>query len=153
MGTPMDVSRLVYALLALAAGGMIAAQAPINARLRVALGTPTGSALVSFLVGAALLLLVVALVGEAGDLGAVGAGPWWAYLGGLLGAVFVVVTLLAAPRIGVTTTFVAVVLGQVVAAGLIDRFGWLGQEAVSLSWERIAAGVLLLASVVLLLRA
>ncbi len=146
------MTRLVYAFLALVAGGMIATQAPINARLRVVLGSPTGSALVSFVVGIMLILAVSIALGEVGRLRAVGAGPWWAYLGGILGAVFVVVTLLAVPRIGVTTTFVAVILGQVVVAAFIDRFGWLGQDVITLSWERILAIGLLLASLVLLLR-
>jgi transporter family-2 protein len=65
----------------------------------------------------------------------------------------VVATLVAAPRVGVTTTFVSVVLGQVAAATLIDRFGWLGARQVDLSWERVAALALMAASLVLLLRA
>jgi transporter family-2 protein len=144
--------RLTYALLALVAGAMIAVQAPINARLRLTLGSPVGSALVSFAVGLVLLAGVTVAVGDAGNLRAVGSGPWWAYLGGALGAVFVVVTLLAAPRIGVTATFVAVILGQVLAAALIDRFGLIGQDAIALTWERVLAIGLLLASLALLVR-
>lgn len=63
-----------------------------------------------------------------------------------------VATLLAAPRVGVTTTFVAVIAGQVVAAALIDRLGWLGQPQIPLSGERIAAIGLLVVSLVLLVR-
>jgi transporter family-2 protein len=131
---------------------MIAAQAPVNARLRLVLGSPIGSALVSFLVGTALLAAAVVVVGEAGSLGGIGGGPWWAYLGGALGAFFVVATLVAAPRVGVTTTFVSVVLGQVAAATLIDRFGWLGARQIDLSWERALALGLMAVSLVLLLR-
>jgi transporter family-2 protein len=145
--------RLIYALLPLIGGAMIAAQAPVNARLRLVLASPIGSALVSFLIGTALLAAAVVVVGDAGSLRALGGGPWWAYLGGALGAFFVVATLLAAPRVGVTTTFVSVVLGQVAAATLIDRFGWLGARQVDLSWERVAALALMAASLVLLLRA
>src|SRR5690606_34392781 len=101
------MSRLLYAILPLLGGAMIAAQAPVNARLRLVLASPIGSAFVSFLVGTALLALAVAVVGDAGSLGALGGGPWWAYLGGALGAFFVVATLVAAPRGGVTTTFVS----------------------------------------------
>ncbi len=147
------MSRLLYAILPLIGGAMIAAQAPVNARLRLVLASPIGSAFVSFLVGTALLALAVAVVGDAGSLGALGGGPWWAYLGGALGAFFVVATLVAAPRVGVTTTFVSVVLGQVAAATLIDRFGWLGARQVDFSWERAAALALMAASLVLLLRA
>ncbi len=144
--------RYAYLLLPLIGGAMIAAQAPVNARLRVVLGSPVGSALVSFVVGTVLLLGAVVVVGDAGRLGALGGGPWWAYLGGAFGAVFVFATLVASPRLGVTTTFVAVIVGQVALAALIDRFGWLGADPVPLSWERLAALVLMCASLVLLLR-
>ena len=51
-----------------------------------------------------------------------------------------------------TTTFVSVVLGQVAAAALIDRFGWFGQKPVHFGWERIVALGLLVVVLVLLLR-
>ena len=146
------MSRLAYLLLPLIGGAMIAAQAPVNARLRLVLGSPVGSALVSFAVGTVLLMGAVVVAGDAGRLGALGGGPWWAYLGGALGAFFVFATLVASPRLGVTTTFVAAIVGQVALAALIDRFGWLGADAVSFSWERAGALALMCASLVLLLR-
>src|SRR5262249_56595806 len=107
------VTRQLFALLALTGGALIAAQAPINARLRVALDSPVGSALVSFVVGTVLLLAATLVVGDGpAVVRGLGDGPWWAYLGGACGAVFVFSTLFASPRIGVTTTFVAVILGQ-----------------------------------------
>jgi transporter family-2 protein len=144
--------RYAYLLLPLIGGAMIAAQAPVNARLRVVLGSPVGSALVSFAVGTVLLFGAVVVAGDAGRLVALGGGPWWAYLGGAFGAVFVFATLVASPRLGVTTTFVAVIVGQVALAALIDRFGWLGANAVPFSWERVGALVLMCGSLVLLLR-
>lgn len=144
--------RYAYLLLPLIGGAMIAAQAPVNARLRLVLGSPLGSALASFVVGTVLLMGAVVIAGDAGRLGALGGGPWWAYLGGAFGAVFVFAILVASPRLGVTTTFVAAIVGQVALAALIDRFGWLGAEAVPLSWERLAALALMCASLVLLLR-
>lgn len=147
------MSRVLYALLSLAGGAFVAAQAPINARLRLSLASPLGSALVSFVIGTILLLAALAIVGEGGEvLSGLGNGPWWAYLGGACGAVFVVATLLAAPRVGVTTTFVAVIAGQVAAAALIDRFGWFGQPNIGFSPERLAAIALLVVSLLLLVR-
>jgi len=147
------VDRLAYVLLPLVGGAFIAAQAPVNARLRLVLDSALGSALVSFLVGIAILLVAVLAVGEAGNvLAGLGGGPWWAYLGGPLGAGFVVAALVAAPRVGVTATFVAVITGQVLLAALIDRFGLLGQPAIAVTPERIAAIGLLGISVVLLAR-
>jgi transporter family-2 protein len=147
------VDRLGYVLLPLAGGALIAAQAPINARLRLVVASPVGSALVSFVVGALLLLAATAAAGDLPGVGRrLGGGPWWAYLGGACGAVFVVATLLAAPRVGVTATFVAVVLGQVAAAAAIDRLGLLGIPATPFTAGRVAAIALLALSLVLLVR-
>jgi transporter family-2 protein len=147
------VPRLGYVLLALLGGGLLAVQAPINARLRVVLATPLGSALVSFVVGTALLFVVTLLAGD-GRRTAVGlgSGPWWAYLGGACGIVFVVASLVAVTRIGVTTTFVAVTLGQVAVAAIVDRFGWFGISARPVSAGRLAAIGLLVLSLALLAR-
>ncbi len=147
------MSRLLYAFLPFVGGAMIAAQAPVNARLRVVLGSQFGSAVVSFVVGLVLLLGAMVAAGQGGGLAAVGSGPWWAYLGGLFGAVFVVATLVASPRIGVTVTFVAAIAGQIILSSLIDRYGWFGVDAIPLTWERVTALVLILVSLVLLLRA
>jgi bacterial/archaeal transporter family-2 protein len=145
------MDRAGYALLALAGGGLIAAQAPINARLRTVLHAPVGSALISFVVGTLVLAVAALVAGQMGDtVSRLGGGPWWAYLGGICGAVFVFATLLASPRIGVTETFVAVVLGQVVLAALIDRFGWFGVKAIPLTWQRGLAIGLLVVSLVLI---
>jgi transporter family-2 protein len=147
------VTRLLYAFLPFIGGAMIAAQAPVNARLRAVLGSQFGSAAVSFAIGLVLLLGAMVVAGQTGGLAAAGSGPWWAYLGGLFGAVFVVATLVASPRIGVTVTFVAVIAGQIILSSLIDRYGWFGVTAIALSWERVVALVLILVSLVLLLRA
>jgi transporter family-2 protein len=146
------VTRILYAALPLVGGALIAAQAPINARLRVILGSPVGSAFVSFLIGTVVLFGALAVAGDVGKLGGLGGGPWWAYLGGLCGAVFVFATLVASPRVGVTATFVSVIVGQVVLSALIDRFGWFGLPSIALTPERVIAIGLLAVSLVLLLR-
>ena len=146
------MTRILYALLPLVGGALIAAQAPINARLRVILTSPVGSAFVSFAIGTIVLFAALVVVGDAGRLGELGGGPWWAYVGGFCGAVFVFATLVAAPRVGVTATFVSVIVGQVVLSALIDRFGWFGLPAIALTPERMIAIGLLAVSLVLLLR-
>jgi bacterial/archaeal transporter family-2 protein len=147
------VDRVLFAFLAIAGGALIAAQAPVNARLRVVLGSPLGSALVSFAIGTAILLVLTLAVGDGPRTAShLGGGPWWAYVGGACGAAFVTATLLATPRVGVTATFFAVILGEVGMAALIDRFGWFGVRPLPFSWERGLAIGLLVVSVILLLR-
>ncbi len=146
------MDRFAPTLLAIAGGGLIAAQAPINARLRLVVGSPLLAAAVSFAVGTVFLAAGVLFTSAQGGVGSLGGGPWWAYLGGFCGAVLVTATLVAAPRLGVTTTFVAVIVGQVAIAAIIDRFGLFGVAARGLTPTRIAAIGLLALSMLLLLR-
>lgn len=147
------VRHLPYVLLAMAGGVSLALQAPINARLKdVIRSTALSSALVSTVVSVAVLAVLI-VVSKRGDLGLsnLGAGPWWIYVGGLCGVVFLVASLVGVAEQGVTVTFVAVVAGQVVAAMVVDRFGWFGVQQIGLSWERGLAAVLLLVALALLL--
>ncbi|HYF52626.1 MAG TPA: DMT family transporter, partial [Salinarimonas sp.] len=131
---PMTNNALVAAGM-VAGGFLLALQPPINAALRGRVGV-FESALISFLVGTIALVIVVAMAGK-GDLLAFRGAPLWQLSGGLIGAVFVTVTLLAAPRLGVTALVVATLAGQVIAGLLIDTFGWFGIEAKPLEPRRL----------------
>ncbi len=146
------MDRLTPALLAFAGGGLLAVQAPINARLKIIVGAPILAAAISFAVGTLFLMTAVLVTRTGGGMSEFGGGPWWAYLGGFCGAVLVTATLVAAPRLGVTTTFVAVIVGQIGVAAIIDRFGLFGITARAITPSRIVAICLLGVSLVLLFR-
>jgi len=65
--------------------------------------------------------------------------PWWALTGGLLGAVWVLAAIWSVPRLGVVTMFSAMVLGQMIAALLIDAGGIMGLAAREISASRMAS--------------
>ena len=89
------MSRALAVLLGVGAGALVGMQAPINSRLGKAVGT-IQAATFSFLVGTvALLLLASFWNGGLGNLSRVGQAPGWALIGGLLGAVYVSVALVA----------------------------------------------------------
>jgi bacterial/archaeal transporter family-2 protein len=77
------------------------------------------------------------------------ASPWM-FSGGLIGVLFVTVTLVAAPRIGMTGVIVSALAGQALGGLLIDSFGWFGLEARPIDLRR-AAGIALLVGAVWLL--
>lgn len=131
-----------------AGGALMSFQAPINAALRNHVGV-VESSLVSFSVGTIALILVVLLAGK-GNLGAIRNAQWWHLLGGLIGAVFVTVTLMAAPKIGVTGLIVATLAGNMMGAVLIDRYGWVGLAPRSIDPTRVAGVLLMIVSVVLI---
>jgi bacterial/archaeal transporter family-2 protein len=145
------VDRGVTVLITAAAGGLIAAQAPINAGL----GKSTGSmpaALVSFSVGTLALAAVVVLSGKAGGLSSTFDVSWYYLLGGFLGALYVLNALIAVSVIGAGGVAAATVFGQLTASVVIDRLGLFGLDQVPLSPDRILGVVLLMAGTALVVR-
>jgi transporter family-2 protein len=145
------MDRGLAVLLTAAVGGLIALQPPINAGLGRATGN-LSAALVSFAVGTLLLALIVALVGQAGGLSSTFDVRWYYLMGGLLGAGYVTVALIAVSSIGAGGVAAATVTGQLTAALVIDRLGILGLEQTPFSAARIAGVVLLLAGTYLVVR-
>lgn len=146
------MSRAVAVLLGVGAGCLVGMQAPINSRLGRSLGT-FQAALFSFLVGTFVLVVVAALArGGLSNLGRVGHAPWWSFVGGLLGAVYVSVALVAVRTLGASGITAAVIAGNLTIAVVIDRFGLLGVPRHPVGAARIVGLVLLAAGVALIVR-
>jgi transporter family-2 protein len=145
------VDKGTAVILTAGAGGLIALQAPINAGLGKATGD-LPSALISFLVGTAALLLIVVVSGKAGGISHATDVRWYYLLGGLLGAIYVANALVAVSSIGAGGVAAATVAGQLTASVVADRLGILGLEQVALSPLRILGVALLLVGTVLVVR-
>jgi len=115
---------MIWAVLALLAGAMLPIQAGVNAELARLVGQPVRSALISFAVGTgALLLLAFALTGASWPWGRMLQAPWWVYVGGLLGVVYVVGVIVLAPKLGALLTFALLIAGQLLASLALDHLG------------------------------
>jgi transporter family-2 protein len=145
------VDKGTAVILTAGAGGLIALQAPINAGLGKATGD-LPSALISFLVGTAALLLIVVVSGKAGGISHATDVRWYYLLGGLLGAIYVANALVAVSSIGAGGVAAATVAGQLTASVAADRLGILGLQQVALSPQRILGVALLLVGTVLVVR-
>ena len=139
-------------LLGVGAGCLVGMQAPINSRLGREVGSVQAASF-SFLVGTAALLLISLFVrGGLGNLSHVGRAPWWALIGGLLGAVYVTVAIVAVRTLGASGLTAVVITGQLAISVAIDRFGLLGVTRQSVGLQRILGLVLLVAGVALVVR-
>jgi bacterial/archaeal transporter family-2 protein len=146
------VSRALAVAIGIGAGCLVGMQAPINSRLGKTVGG-VQAATFSFLVGTlALVSLSFVLRGGLGSLGHVGRVPWWALVGGLLGAVYVFVALEAVRTLGASGLTAVVITGQLAISVAIDRFGLLGVSKQHVGAQRILGLVLLIAGVVLVVR-
>jgi transporter family-2 protein len=139
-----------YLLFAFVAGVALTIQAGVNAELAHWLHSPLQAAFVSFLVGALLLLVVTAAAQTPlPSWSRLGDAPWWVWVGGSLGALYVTASIVTAPRLGAAALIAIIVAGQALASLVVDHFGWVGFEPRHISGGRIAGMALVGAGVVL----
>lgn len=142
----MDV--WVWWLVALA-GVLMPVQPLLNAWAAQALGSPWWAACLSFATGLAVLLPLALALGGPLPWKAAGDVPLAVLWAGPLGVLFVTVTLVAVPRLGVFPVMVLLVAAQLAAALAMDHFGWFGVPRAPLSPWRLAGAALVVAGVVL----
>lgn len=121
------LSAILPLLVALLAGAAVPFQAGSNAALGRLLGHPLWAAGVSLLVS--LMMLVPALLlmrAPMSQLQNLAQAPWWAWLGGVAGVIYITAALVLTPRLGAAGFIVCVIAGQVLSSLLIDQFGLMG---------------------------
>lgn len=148
----MNPGLLLPILLVLLAGAMIALQAPTNVMLARAGGSPVLAALISFAVGTAALSIPWLASGNRPAIAPFTELPWYAWIGGVYGAIYVAIAAYAAPRIGLATLITVGIAGQVVMALWLDHIGIFGVVRQPVSLSRLAGAVLVVVGVVLVRR-
>lgn len=121
------LSAILPLLIALLAGAAVPFQAGSNAALGRLLGHPLWAAGVSLLVS--LMMLVPALLlmrAPMPQLQNLAQAPWWAWLVGVAGVIYITAALVLTPRLGAAGFIVCVIAGQVLSSLLIDQFGLMG---------------------------
>ena len=145
---------LLLPLVAFAVGMLLPFQAGINAQLKGFLGNPVQAALISFLVGTTLLLVITLLMGLPLPTGKVLAGmPWWAWVGGgVCGAIYITMVIFLTPRLGASTTVGLIIAGQLIMSMVLDHFGIVGFAIHPINPWRVAGALLLILGVILIRR-
>ncbi len=141
---------LVYLAAAAALGAIIAFQPLVNAILARAIGSPYGAAAISILVAALGAAAMVAVTGR-GDISraTLASVPWWVYLAGFAGTLFVAGGVVIAPVTGALLFFICVVAGQLLGATLADHFGLFGLDLRPISPARLIGLALVVGGAVL----
>lgn len=135
--------KLFFLGLAVFAGAATAFQIPVNAGLRTHLSHPMQATLVSFSVGM-LLSLAICLATATGVPAFQGIAniPWWAWTGGLLGTLYVGLSVVLSPRIGVAPMLSMVIAGQMLTSIIVDHYGLLNAPIYPMTAQRICGGLL-----------
>jgi bacterial/archaeal transporter family-2 protein len=132
----------------LAAGALQAWGPPMNGALRKALTNPWLASLVSFLPVIALLgVLWLCLPRPLPTAEGIGTMPWWAPLGGVIGAFAVIAGLLFVEKVGAGAFAGLTITANILMSLVIDHFGLFGVQQHSLGPGRAVGAVLMVAGV------
>jgi len=137
--------------LAFGAGISVVVQQALNTNLRMALGSAAWSGFTSYLVGTICMALFALATREPMPAADVTERiPWWAWSGGLFGAIFIGLAILLIPQVGAATFFALLITGQMLASLCFDHFGLLGVPVHPVSLVRFAGVACLIMGVVLI---
>jgi bacterial/archaeal transporter family-2 protein len=132
----------------LVAGALQALGPPINGVLRNALTNPWLASLVSFLPVIALLgVLWFCVPLPLPTAEGIGAMPWWAPLGGVIGAFAVIAGLLFVNKVGAGAFAGLTITANILMSLVIDHFGLLGVQQHPMSPGRTIGAVLMVAGI------
>ena len=147
------MSKELALLITVAAGGVVAAQAPANNVISQRLGD-LGAVTVNFVAGTVLVLFLAFVLGGGFEVDDSVPSPAWYYwvLGGLGGVLIVLTTLVAVRELGAGGVTAAVIAGQLSASVVLDRLGVLGLDERAISWEKLLGIALLAVGNVLILK-
>lgn len=142
----------IYALI-IVSGVLQAWGPPMNGALRVALVNPWLASLVSFLPIVALLAcVVICLPHPLPGADNIANMPWWAPLGGVIGAFAVVAGLMFVDRVGAGAFAGLLITSNFLMSLAIDRFGWFGMPVHELTSGRIFGAALMVGGIALITR-
>src|ERR1700744_3795419 len=137
--------------LILSAGALQAWGPPMNSALKNALVNPWLASLVSFLPIIAFLGVVWLCVPRPMPVvESLSQMPWWAPLGGLVGAFAVVAGLLFVGKVGAGAFAGLTITANILMSLAVDRFGLFGMQVHELSTGRMAGAALMVAGIALI---
>ncbi len=147
------MSKMFLSMLALLAGMGLAVQVGVNSGLRERTGHAVTAAFISFFIGgtvlgAYLLILRPALVSPEFMV----RGPWWIWLGGIIGAAYVATSAAYGRDLGAGAWLGLTITGQLLASILLDHFGLIGFTPHPLNGPRLLGALMLIGGVALILR-
>jgi transporter family-2 protein len=144
------MEKIVWIILAFLAGAFLPFQAGMNNKLAKTGGSPVHASMISFGIGVIALIIYILLTSQNVSLKGLRDTPNYAWIGGILGAFYVTVIVMAFPKIGPGMTFGLVVAGQLVISVLMEHFGIMGAQAHSISFGRVIGMVLIVGGVVVM---
>ena len=143
------MNKLMWVIMAFISGAFLPIQAGLNTKLGKAGESPVHASTISFVVGTVALLLYILFTQQSVSWEGIKSAPGYVWIGGVLGAFYVTVIILAFPQLGPGLTFGLVVAGQVIISALLEHFNVLVAQQQSISPMRVLGIVLVVVGVVI----
>lgn len=138
---------MIYYLLAIFLGIFVALQAGVNSALAGGIGSTVWAAVISFSVGLLVLVLYGLSTQTPPSLQKLMSIPPHLFIGGALGAVYVLSVIVLFPKIGAVNIVIFTVLGQMLFSLIIDHYGWFGAATSPINWQKVAALTMMLVAI------
>lgn len=146
------MDKTIWIVMALLAGCFLPIQGGMNSKLAKAGGNPVYASMISFAVGVLALVIYILITSQNVSFRGLKDAPTYVWLGGILGAIYVTVIVLAFPKIGPGMTFGLVVAGQMVTSMVMEHFQIMGAQAQPISFGRIVGMLFIVGGVLIMKR-
>ncbi|WP_260288718.1 DMT family transporter [Peribacillus aracenensis] len=137
---------LFMILFTLIGGITLSAQSSINGTFSRKAGT-IETTFLTFLTGTMFLTIFILFFGS-GNVLALLEAPKWQLSAAFLGTMYLLLTVMAVPRIGVIAANIAGIAGQLVIGVIIDHFGWFNSLVIELDIKRAFALLFMIISLI-----
>ena len=144
------MNKSIWVIMALLSGAFLPIQAGLNAKLGKAVASPVHASMFSFVVGAVGLIGYIILTRQTVSVSGIKEAPAYIWLGGLLGAFYVTIIILAFPKLGPGLTFGLVVAGQMIVSVLLEHFNILVSQQNPINFMKVLGILLVVAGVVII---
>lgn len=151
LASPPKKNLWLWRIFGILTGMFSASQTAINGHLGVVLNSSVKAAFISFLVGTIVLVIIVSFLHPQIQLNHPQKGnPWWMWIGGIIGALFVFGNAYLVPIIGTGLAVVIILVGQMSGSLLVDQFGLLESKKNPVSLIQIVGILIMIAGVALI---
>lgn len=140
-------------LLAMLVGAIVPVQTAVNTRLRSSVGSPIAATLLSFAVAVAVATVIAGLATSTvvPNLAGPAQEPWWIWLGGFMGVMFIAGNIVLFPQLGPVQTVILPILGQVIMGLIVDRFGLFASPQVTVGALRVLGAFIVVGGIAMVL--
>ena len=146
---PKQQHILFWQLLGIVTGMLSTVQTAVNGHLGVILASSVKAAVISFAIGSVLLAGICAFMFRQRKavlkIPPIRENyPWWIWLGGILGGLFVMTNAYLSNIIGTGMTIIAILVGSTSGGLIIDHFGLLGSERKPVNLRKVLGIIIMI---------